>query len=159
MVNAIKKIFVNTNGTVVFVCQKCGAVKRERAQAYHDARGPVTIECPCGNTYDVSIEFRKHYRKETKLDGAYAAASNPGKWERILVKNVSLEGCGFESFLPNLLDPDEEISVEFELDDARQSVIRKRAVVCSVYKKYVGCKFIEPDGFIDPDLGFYLRNP
>jgi hypothetical protein len=57
----------------------------------------------------------------------------------------------------NLFHPDDEVKIEFQLDDAQDSLIRKKALVRSVYKKYVGCQFIEPaDGF-DPDLGFYLR--
>ena len=158
MDNAIKKIYVDANGIAVLICQKCGAVKRENAQAYQDIKGPVKVECPCGNTYEVSIELRKYYRKETKLEGAYATASDPNKWELVIVKNISLQGCGFETVKPNLLDPDQEIRIEFELDDAKQSIIKKRAIVCSVYKKYVGCKYIELPGIIDPDYGFYLRN-
>gem|GEM_PF-549855 len=158
MENASKKVYVDASGIAVFVCQKCGAVKRERAQVYQDAKGPVTIECPCGNTYAVSVEFRKFYRKEAKLFGLYSTASEPGKWEDMTVKNISMQGCGFETVKPNLLDPDQEISIEFHLDDANRSVIRKRAVVCSVYKKYVGCRYIELPGIIDTDYGFYLRN-
>lgn len=158
MENAVTKKYVDLHGVVVFLCPKCGAVKRENAQVYQEARGPIKIECSCGHTYEVKIEFRKHYRKETKLDGAYITPDAPDRWERLIVKNLSMEGCGFESIRPNLLDPDQEIIIEFELDDAKQSLIRKTAVVCSVYKKYVGCKFKQLPGYIDTDLGFYLRN-
>jgi hypothetical protein len=158
MENTIKKTYVDTNGIAVLVCQKCGAVKREQAHAYKDVKGPVKIECPCGNIYEVSIEFRKFYRKDVKLYGAYSTPADPGRWQDLIVKNISMQGCGFETVKPNLLDPDQEINIEFELDDAKQSLIKKRAVVCSVYKKYVGCKYIELPGAIDQDYGFYLRN-
>jgi hypothetical protein len=152
-----RKIYADVNGTVIFVCQNCGDLQKEKAAIYKNVKGPITIQCKCGNTYDVQIEFRNSYRKEENLEGRYSTLSNPDKWAKMVVKNISLEGCGFETMASNLLQPDEEIKVEFKLNDIKTSQIKKRAVVRSVQGCYVGCQFKELPGTFDPDLGFYLR--
>ncbi|MBN1663397.1 MAG: PilZ domain-containing protein [Deltaproteobacteria bacterium] len=155
--NSVKKIYADLNGTATFVCPHCGNVRKEQAALYKDVKGPIAIECNCGQTYSVQVEFRKFYRKETRLEGIYATASSPSDWIKVTVKNVSLEGCGFETVGKDMLQKGVEIKLEFKLDDAKRSLIRKRALVLSVFGRYVGCKFKELPGAFDPDLGFYLR--
>jgi len=157
MESTIKKIYADANGLVMFVCQDCGKVQKEQAQAYKGIRGPVKIQCKCGNAYDVEIEFRRSCRKETRLDGIYSTASTPGNWVKMIVKDLSMQGCKFETPKANLLNPDEEIKIEFRLNNSKNSLIRKRAIVRYVSNNYVGCEFKESVAALDPDLGFYLR--
>lgn len=157
MDNSIKKIYADASGAVTFVCQKCGDVRKEDAETYKHIWGPIKIQCKCGNAYNVQVEFRKFYRKDTKLPGIFSMLSTPKSWERMIVKNLSLEGCRFETMTAVMPKQGDQINVEFKLDDFNNSLIRKKAVVLSVYENYVGCKFRTlPDGY-DPDLGFYLR--
>jgi len=51
----------------------------------------------------------------------------------------------------------EEINIQFTLDNPRSSIIRKKAVISEVEERSVGCKFCELPGYIDSELGFYLR--
>lgn len=159
MVSTVKKVYVDADGLVLFVCPNCGEVQKEQAQVYKNTKGgPINIQCKCGNTYEVEIEFRKLFRKEAKLDGIYSTESNSDNWQKIIVKNISIQGCGFETLKPNLLKPDEEIKIEFKLNNAKKSLIRRRAIVRSICKNYIGCEFIELPA-LDADLGFYLRQP
>lgn len=158
MGSTVKKVYVNANGLVLFICPNCGDVQKAEAQEYKNAKGrPINIQCKCGNTYEVEVEFRKLFRKEAKLGGMYSTESNSGNWQKMIIKNISMQGCGFEILKPNLLKPDEEIRIEFKLNDAKKSLIRKRAIVRSICKNYIGCEFKELPGALDPDLGFYLR--
>ena len=158
MEDTIKRIYVDANGVVACICPDCGKVQREKAEAYKGTRGPVKIQCKCGNIYDVEIEFRKLYRKEIRLDGIYATESNPNNWAKMIVKDITMQGCKFETLKANLLNPDEEIKIEFKLNNAKNSLIRKRVLVRYVFENYVGCEFKELPGAVDPDLGFYLMN-
>jgi ketosteroid isomerase-like protein len=155
--NTITKIYVDAKGSVLFACPNCSKIKKEEAQPYKDTQGPIKIECSCGYAYDVEIEFRRVIRKRARIDGIYISAANPDNWGKMIVKNISIQGCGFETLKTNLFQPDDEVKIEFQLDDAQNSLIRKKALVRSVYKKYVGCQFMESAGDFDPDLGFYLR--
>lgn len=157
MENSITKVYIDAKGAVFFVCPNCSKVKQEQAQAYQNTQGPFHIQCKCGHVYDVEIEFRGSIRKRAGLDGIYISAASPDNWGKMIVKNISVQGCGFETMKANQLHPDDEIKMEFSLDDAKNTLIRKRAFVRSVYKKYVGCKFVEPSGGFDPELGFYLK--
>lgn len=156
MENTIKKVYVGANGLATFICLNCGEVQKEQAQVYMGTKGPVKIQCKCGNDFDVEIEFRGLYRKGTGLDGIYLNVSNPNNWGKMIVKNLSMQGCKFETLTANLLNPEEEIKIEFYLNNAKNSLIRKRAIVRYVNKRYIGCEFKELPGALNPDLGYYL---
>lgn len=159
METEVKKIYADVNGIVTFVCQTCGHIEKDQASKYKDRKGPVHIQCKCGTAYYAEVEFRKFYRKKTNLQGVYASVKLANGWQKIIIKNLSLEGCQFQAV--NLFDliPGDEIKIEFRLDDVKKSLIRKKAVIRSVNNFSVGCKFKELPGTFDPDLGFYLRKP
>ncbi|MEN6320637.1 MAG: PilZ domain-containing protein [Syntrophaceae bacterium] len=153
----MKKLYVAADGTVTFICPKCGSMVKEPAQKYKDHKGSLKVECSCSHSYEVQLEFRKFYRKETNIAGLYMRSSHAGDWGKMVVKNLSMGGCGFETWKKSTLVQGEEIKLEFKLDNTRGSIIKKKAVVCEVDGQYVGCKFAEPPGAYDPDLGFYLK--
>lgn len=158
MESTVMKVYVDAEGAVLHSCPNCNKMRQEQAKLYQGVRPPVKIQCNCGNVYDIEVEFRKFYRKGTTLDGIYVNASNSSIWGKMTLKNISLQGCGFETQKKNLLKPDEEIKIEFHLNNAQNSLIKKRAVVRSVDNNYVGCQFKEIPGSLDPELGFYLRS-
>jgi predicted RNA-binding Zn-ribbon protein involved in translation (DUF1610 family) len=153
----IKKLYVTADGTVTFICPKCGDARKESVQQYKEHTDPIKINCTCSNIYEVQLEFRKFYRKETRLDGLYFRSSHPDDWGKMVVRNLSVEGCGFETMKKNNLGAGEEIKVEFTLDDHRNSMIRQKAVVLVSEGNFVGCRFSRPPNLVDPDLAFYLR--
>jgi hypothetical protein len=153
----IKKIYVTDQGTVTFSCPKCRAMRQEPAQKYEKHKGVLKLECSCSHIYEVQLEFRKYYRKETNLNGLYLRSSHGGDREEMIVKNLSMVGCAFQTLKKSALVVGEELKIEFTLDDPRRSIVRKRAVVTSVEDRYVGCRFVEQTGVYDPGLGFYLK--
>ena len=159
MEQTVTKVYVDANGFVMLVCSNCNLIQQKEAKSYGGSKGPVQVQCTCGNVYDVEIEFRKFFRKGTRLDGIYVGVSNSKIWGKMILKNISMQGCGFETMGTNPLHPDELIKLEFHLNDAKNSLIKKNAFVRSMYKKYVGCQFQELPNAFDADLGFYLRNP
>jgi hypothetical protein len=153
----IKKIQADVNGIATSLCPHCGDIKKLNIETYKNKTEPVKIQCKCGNIYEVQIEFRIFYRKEARLEGRYSSLSNPGKWVKMKVRNLSYEGCSFETPAANMLHSGEEIKVEFILNDRKNSQIQEKAIVRYVRGHYVGCKFKKLPGAFDPDLGFYLR--
>jgi hypothetical protein len=155
----IKKLYVTADGTITFICPKCGAVRKESAQQYKEHKGPITINCPCSNIYEIQLEFRKFYRKPTHIYGAYMQSTQFADWEKMVVKNLSMGGCAFETWKTPTLLPGEDIKVEFVLDNPGRSKIKKKAIVLEVNGHYVGCQFSDLPGAYDVDLGFYLKKP
>jgi hypothetical protein len=154
---AIKKLYVDKNGMVTFICPKCGESRREAVEQYRDQTRSINFECKCTNVCEVRLEFRKSFRKETSLDGIYFRTSHPSDRRKMIVRDLSFWGCRFETMKACTLVPEEEIRVEFALDDPRSSTIKKKAVVFDVKGRHVGCKFSVHQGSIDSELGFYLR--
>jgi predicted RNA-binding Zn-ribbon protein involved in translation (DUF1610 family) len=152
-----KNVYADIKGMVVFSCPNCGDLQKERAEKYKNVKSPVKIQCKCGKAYDVEIEIRNFYRKATKLIGTYSTASNPGQWIEMIVRNLSFMGCSFETLTEHQLQVDEEIQVQFILDNVKNSKIEKKAVVRYVQGRNIGCGFKEFPGAFDPGLGFYLR--
>ena len=155
--NAMKKIYADADEMVTFTCPKCNKSVRDYANDYKQTKGPILLKCLCGNSYEVLIEFRKFYRKATTLDGTYFRSAHPNNRGRMIVKNLSAEGCGFEKLDMTPLVQGEEIKIEFRLDNLKKSQIQKKARVLNVDKHYIGCKFDEPPDSFDPDIGAYLR--
>jgi hypothetical protein len=154
---AIKKLYVDQNGMVTFICPKCGESRREFVEQYKDQTRSIKIECKCTNVCEVQLEFRQSFRKETSLDGIYFRTSHPGDWRQMIVKDLSFWGCKFETMKACTLVPGEEIRVQFVLDNPRRFTIKKKAVVLDVKGCDVGCKFSVLPDIIDSELGFYLR--
>ena len=152
----IKRIYVGKDGMVTLVCPKCGDLRRESVEQYRDQTHPLKVKCRCMNVYEVELEFRQAFRKETALNGKYFRISHPGECGRMIVTNLSLGGCGFELVKEDTLVAGEEIRVELALDVHGSSAIKKKAVVLHVTGRRVGCKFCDPGG-TDPDIAFYLR--
>ena len=155
--NSIKKLYVDDTGMVTFLCPKCGDSRKQSVEKYRDVTGLIKMSCFCGYVCDVKLEFRRFFRKDTKLEGLYYRTTPDGHWGKMIVRNVSLVGCGFEMIRPCPLVEGEEINIQFTLDNPRSSIIRKKAVVSIVEGLFVGCKFSDPPGYIDSELGFYLR--
>jgi len=153
----IKKLYVATDGTVTFICPKCGAVRKESVQLYKERKDPIKIICPCSNIYEVELDFRKFYRKSTHIYGVYLQSTQFSDWEKMVVKNLSMRGCGFETWKTPTLVPGEEIKLEFVLDVPWRPKIKKKAIVREVRGLYIGCQFTDLPGAYDAELGFYLR--
>jgi hypothetical protein len=154
MENTINKFYADENGLVLLVCPKCSEGQNGHTKVYR----PVKIHCKCGNTYNVIVERRKFSRKEIRFDGIYSIASNPDNLEKMIVKNISVQGCGFETLNPNMLKADEEIRIEFKLDDDKNSRIMERAIIHFRYRNYVSCRFIEQSGVFYSQLQSYMSN-
>ncbi|MDD5170641.1 MAG: hypothetical protein PHN75_17625 [Syntrophales bacterium] len=97
--------------------------------------------------------------KKTNLEGTYRKLTPPDLSGKILITEIAADGCLFSAALSHHLKPNDQIGIYFSLDDVRNSMIRKKAVVRKVDGRCIDCRFIIPHGTYDPDLGFYLRNP
>ncbi|MGZ3580481.1 MAG: hypothetical protein ACXWMH_06490 [Syntrophales bacterium] len=156
--NSIKKLYVDEAGMVTFLCPKCGASRKQTVVKHGDHRCSARMSCVCGYDSEVNLEFRKIFRKDTKLEGTYYRTTPEGHWGKMIVRNLSTLGCRFEMIKKGPLAAGEEIKVQFTLDNPRKSIIKKKAIISDVVGSLVGCRFSELPGYIDSELGFYLRN-
>lgn len=153
----VVKAYVDDSYMALLVCPHCGMSRNADVSKYKDKKGPLKIKCRCTTVYGVNLEFRRQYRKPTELPGRYVLLGSGGRSGRMVVKNVSMGGIGFMTRTTNPMQIGDQITIEFTLDDGKDSKIKRRAIVRVVEDQYVGVQFQTQAGVYDAALGFYLR--
>lgn len=152
---APQKAFVREDGTTVVKCPFCSHARTVSVQRFKEKKKVIKVKCSCRESYRVSLELRKMYRRSTNLKGSYINISLNNEIGMMIVKDVSMGGIGFEAIGGNRIEKEHELDVTFTLDDTHSSVIKKQVVVRIVSANYVGCEFIHAHEY-NKALGFYL---
>ena len=150
-----QKAFVREDGTTVLKCPHCRHARTVSVAKLKDKKKTIKIKCSCQQSYSVSLELRKMYRKDTSLNGHFVNLSLNNERGTMLVTDVSMGGIGFKVVGINNIRNDHELEVTFTLDDKHSSVISKQLIVRIVRDKFVGCEFRHALEY-DKELGFYL---
>jgi len=153
---SVKTIFSDAEGRVYLLCPFCGKSDKRSVGQFPNIHKPLSISCSCGNSYDVQIEIRKAYRKETSLEAFYSKWNFPGDFEKATIVDLTLGGCRLRASKEHTLNQGDWITLVFRLDNPERTEIRKDAVICRVNGNDIGCSFAVRTVY-DPDLGFYLR--
>jgi len=163
---AVQNVNVGDNNKVILSCPSCLNVREVPVGKYIDGKHSLTVNCPCGTTFGVNLNFRKHYRKGVAIGGYYTLADkDTGKFDvskaatipiNCRIKNISLGGLGFTPLKDLRAQVGDRLKVKFTLDKEPPEIIEKEVIVRSINDHYIGCKFIETTGFADRTLGFYL---
>lgn len=151
------KAHVRTTGTATLICPACGAVRNVAADQFRHGRHSITVRCRCQHVYSILLDFRRHYRKKTNLPGTYEILSEGGVGGGIIhVVNISRSGLGFTVSGLHRIEKDQLLLIEFQLNDKKQTILRKRAIVKSVNQNIIGCQF-KDDTAMEKALGFFLQ--
>ena len=150
-----QKVFVREDGTTVLKCPFCRHARIVSVQKIKDNKKVIKVKCSCKESYSASLELRKLYRKSTNLNGRYVNLSLNNENYRMIVKDISMGGIGFEAVGKSCIEKEHEFEVTFTLDDTYSSVIKKQVVIKMVRDKFVGCEYVQPLEY-DKALGSYL---
>lgn len=155
MVMEEEKVFVKEDNVAVIHCTNCSQVKRVNVGNYRDKKHDVRIKCPCSHNFSVLLDFRQQYRKGIQLKGRFMLINDRDtSWHKFTALNLSKYGIGIEAPFETLRK-DEELLLEFTLDDTKQSQIRKKVIIRHVSGRTLGCQFTETVEF-EREIGFYL---
>lgn len=156
------KIFVSTSNTAVFECPQCKKSRNVDVSKYKqiDKEVKIKVNCSCGHSYPVILERRRHYRKRVNLAGTYGLPVTGGSAKKgvMTVKDLSRSGLRIKISGQPDFDIGDMLMVEFHLDDATRSLIRKEAIVRKISELNIGLEFSAMDSSDPGDkaLGFYL---
>lgn len=157
----MQKVFVNNNNTATIVCSQCGNMITSDVSKYAglDKRVIVKCRCNCGHNFEVSLEKRRQYRKETDLPGMYYHRQKNGEIVKGIMRvvNISAKGLQMKVNVEPAFESGETLRVEFHLDDKRRTFMDKEVIVRNVKKNLVGVSFAPLEGD-DANLGFYLMS-
>jgi hypothetical protein len=151
-------VHVRNNNTATLACPACGVIKHFSAAPYRLGRHTMVVRCRCQESFSVLLDFRRHYRKQTNLPGTYEITSEGGVGGGIIqINNISRGGVGFTVSGLHRIEKDQEMRIEFQLNDKNKTVLNRQAVVRSVRQNAVGCEF-KSNAEMDKALGFFLQN-
>lgn len=153
------KTFVNSNNTAIITCPKCKKARSIDAAGYKNRKHTIAVRCSCQHTFETLLDFRKHFRKETNLEGSYVMVPPAVGSGMLCILNISKQGVGFTIGFSvkgsNTIVPGQKINLTFQLDDKKRTTLEKTIMVRTVNDQYVGGEFEVTQAY-DKDLGFYL---
>lgn len=163
----VQNLNVRKDNRVTLSCPSCLLVREISVDKYMGLKHFLTVNCPCGTTYGVNLNFRKHYRKDVSIGGYYTATDNEDSgWMEsgsmptvpinCRIKNISMGGIGFTALKKVRVQLGDELKVKFTLDKVPPEIVEKNVIVRTINDNYIGCEFLEPTGYTDRTLGFYL---
>lgn len=150
-----EKVFIGDNNRATFRCPRCDKSKTTDVSRYKDIQKAVRVKCscPCGHSYTVLLERRKHIRKNLNLVGTYVY-ENGQEQGRMTVLDLSRSGMKIKlNFKPNMQIGD-KLLLTFNLDDAQHSQVQKEVVVRSIHDTVLGVEFTSQEHY--DKLGSYL---
>jgi transcription elongation factor Elf1 len=154
-----QKIYITSKQMATFSCPQCNRSKTVDVSKYAalDKVVKVNIKCPCGHSYKAILEKRRHYRKETNLPGTYVHFIDGQPRDRGLmtVKDLSTAGMKLRLNVKQSFAIGDQLRVEFHLDDAHRTLIRKTVIIRNQRDQFIGVE-LAPFETVDKALGFYL---
>lgn len=139
----------------MIVCPACDAAKTISATQFRHRSHLIKVKCKCGHRFPVHLEFRRHFRKPTELEGTYDLKPPAIGGGIIKVTNLSLSGACFEVRGVHDLKIGQIGSLVFTLDNRKKTVLFKKVVIKTVNGTKIGCEFVN-DRAYEKELGFYL---
>jgi glyoxylase-like metal-dependent hydrolase (beta-lactamase superfamily II) len=162
----IQNLNVRKDKRVTLSCPDCLLVREISVDKHAGRKHFLTVKCPCGTTYGVNLNFRKHYRKDVSIGGYYTADDADVGWAdagnvptvpiNCRIKNISMGGLGFTTLSRMRVQVGDTLNVKFTLDKVPPEIVEKEVIVRTIQDTYIGCEFTQISGFSDRTLGFYL---
>jgi hypothetical protein len=148
--------FVKNDNITTIVCPSCYTAKTASVKQFRDRKNFLKVKCKCGHTFKLELEFRRQRRKTTKLDGT-ALLNSPDLGDEVVkIVNLSMSGACFEVLEKHNIQIGQKGSINFTLDDPKQTPFVENVIVRSIQGNLIGCEFTE-DRAYQRELGFYLR--
>ena len=150
------KSFVKTNNTASIRCPSCALVKNIPVGKFRNSQHTLKTRCQCDTVFMVSLDFRKHYRKPTNIDGVYTAIGGHGGGGQMQIDNISRSGVGFSLPEGHRMTVGQKVLLIFKIDDKKQTELTKKVIIRRIHNNSFGCEFANMNQ-VGKDLGFFLQ--
>ena len=163
MPDLIVRTFISSDNTAAITCPECQKTIIKDVSQYAEADNMIKLKakCPCGYAFTVVLERRKQYRKATELPGTYlytpshGASKSAQHWGAMTVTDISRTGIRMKLNVQPRFQVGDRISVEFRLDDANSSLIKRDVIIEHIKGMEVGAAYAMAQSY-DNVIGFYL---
>lgn len=141
-----EKVFIDFKNVAAFTCPECGKSWKKDLTPIMDRINKTAhltkFKYPCGHSFSVIFDKRRHYRKTTELTGAFIHERSQRRGI-IEVKNISKSGIGFDLNSKQFMHVGDRIALKFNLDDSERSFVYEEGIVKKIEGNYVGVEFCE----------------
>jgi hypothetical protein len=150
----IQRCYPDEKNRITITCPHCSKSKRVDATPFTASKREMRIKCSCGSPFISTIEYRKCYRKITKLGGDFVNKET-GEDGEMLVWDLSKTGLGFTPTSPHKLKTGDVVHVSFILDNLNRDKIKRAVRVLNIQGNRIGGEFLlgQPTS---RELNFYL---
>jgi len=157
------KVFVTSDQTITFTCPACQQPRMVKVADHKELEkaDKLRVTCRyCGHKYPVSIERRRQYRKPVNFPGTYTHYVNgkPLDTGSMQVVDLSRTGLKLKMNKRGRFGQGDKLKIEFNLDDANRSLIKKEVEIKKIFETELGVAFTSshPSDPSDRALGFYM---
>lgn len=151
----MERIYVDDTNKTTIICPKCGLEKNMDVTNFKDTHKRLKAKCRCGEVFRLTLEFRKHPRKNVRLPGEYFVQGKDEK-RKIIVEDISAGGIRFACIDPHYISRNETVELKFTLDNPKRTEIHTHVEIKWIIDRNVGGQFLNPKS-LEKDLGQYLQ--
>jgi transcription elongation factor Elf1 len=159
----IQKAYITRNNMITFTCPECRHPRLVSLSEWPELEKAVKVKVTCrecGCKYRAIIERRAQYRKVVNFPGTYTRMVNGRAGETGYMNVIDLSRTGLKIRLSEIgpLTIGDLLLIEFRLDDAQRSLIRKEVEIKKIFNLELGVAFtsVHPSDPSDRALGFYM---
>lgn len=150
------RIMIDSLDTATLRCPKCNRKKTMQLSQHNIQRPRTRIKCHCccGHTFRAVLERRGQTIKKIHLWGTYTSREHDRWSGRMTVNRLNSRGVALMLNITQKITPGYKLQLEFVLDDAKQSMVKKEVVVTAADGPYISAEFSSREHF--DNLGPYL---
>lgn len=151
-----QRVKISGLDTARLTCPECRRSKLLQLSEYKLMKRltRVRFTCSCGHVYFAALEKTAARDKETHLAGTFVSRGQIRCAGKMVVKRLNSRGLTLRTNLEQKLAAGITLMLEFVLDDAKQSVVRKQVKVLAKKGRYLTVAFDEQEHY--DNLGPYL---
>jgi hypothetical protein len=159
----VQKVYISSSKMVTFTCPQCEYARVVNVSEHKELEtvDRVKVKCKrCGHQYRAVIERRRQYRKIVDMPGTYTLLVGGRPTDKGYMKVIDLSRSGLKIRLNDnpVIAVGDRLMIEFHLDDANRSLIRKEVEIKKIFGQELGLAFtsVHPSDPSDKALGFYM---
>ena len=135
------KFYVDENNQARINCHKCGINKNLDVTKFKDTHKRLKAKCRCGEVFRLTLDFRRHYRKNVRLAGEYFVQGKNEKGE-VLIEDISMTGVRFATLKPHNIFKDDTVELKFTLDNPMRTKVQELVKIIRTIDRNVGAQYI-----------------
>lgn len=150
------RVLIDSLDTAHFTCPGCTREKVMQVSEY-DLKNQATrvkYRCKCGHTCIIILEKKYKFIQNIHLLGTFFSKGSHTYSGKMTIKKLNNKGLMLKTNIEQKLLPGLKLFLEFVLDDAKQSIVKKEVIVRAKKGVYLSAEFTSDEHY--DNLGPYL---